>query len=277
MNTTWKKVTRAAPCPICHKPDWCGVSEDGTAVCCMRIQSDKDSPNGGWIHRTGTPLPFPSRAPVKPLPDALAPRIDADAVWQRFRKSSFALEETAAHARLLKLPPWAVWELGAGIDLAGNLAFPMYDGRLKVCGIRLRSCDGQKWAVKGSRQGVFVATRYGPQEWGNAGHAVVVEGPTDAAAVLALNMIPIGRPSCLGCEETVAEIAKKIGATTLTIVADSDGPGVAGARKLSLTLTAARIRHCLVTAGGYKDMRRWLQDGVTPSAVKAQWAQALWK
>jgi putative DNA primase/helicase len=40
---TWREVSKAASCPICGKPDWCGRSDEG-AVRCMRITD----PPAGW-------------------------------------------------------------------------------------------------------------------------------------------------------------------------------------------------------------------------------------
>lgn len=37
-------------CPICGKPDWCMVSEDGKLVLCQRIQNDHPNRKGGWWH-----------------------------------------------------------------------------------------------------------------------------------------------------------------------------------------------------------------------------------
>ena len=277
MSGEWGRVSRATPCPICEKPDWCTVALDGTAACCMRIESGVAAKNGGWVHRLGPAAPLPwRRRPYIPLRPA-APRIDAAAVWRAFRHDA-AIDATGDAALALGLPPWTVWELGAGIDDQGNLAFPMYDGALNIIGIRLRSPDGRKWAVTGSKAGVFVPWRYRPHDWDNRGHAIVVEGPTDASAVLSLDMIPIGRPSALGCEQTVADAAHAIGATSLTIVADVDNNkiGEMGARRLSATLTTASIRHRLVTAGGHKDFRKWVQAGVDRPTVEMQWANARW-
>jgi hypothetical protein len=276
MTSEWNRVTRAAPCPVCKKADWCGVSADGAAACCMRVQSERQAKNGGWIHRVGLLPPVPRRPSPRPLEHKLEPSIDAPGIWQSYRKDP-AVTTTGDAALALGLPPWTVWELGAGIDPHGNLAFPMHDGHLDVIGIRLRSADGKKWAVKGSRAGVFVPWRYRPSDWNNNGHVVVVEGPTDASAVLALNMIPIGRPSCLGGEQTLLEAARALGATSLTIVADNDGPGVMGARRLCTTLDGSGIRWRLVTAGGHKDMRQWWQAGLTRPMVELQWAQAQWR
>lgn len=49
-------VTHRNPCPICGKPDWCSVSEDGNVVLCRRAGNPAETrydKNGGsyWIHR----------------------------------------------------------------------------------------------------------------------------------------------------------------------------------------------------------------------------------
>lgn len=50
----WIRVSPGRPCPICDKPDWCGISSDGSVVRCMREQSDHPS-GDGWIHRLTAP------------------------------------------------------------------------------------------------------------------------------------------------------------------------------------------------------------------------------
>jgi len=32
------RVSRRQPCPICGKPDWCLMAEDGSAAICARIE-----------------------------------------------------------------------------------------------------------------------------------------------------------------------------------------------------------------------------------------------
>lgn len=45
----FKPVRKNGGCPICGKPDWCMISEDGVVARCNRIKSD--SPIGsGWLH-----------------------------------------------------------------------------------------------------------------------------------------------------------------------------------------------------------------------------------
>ena len=40
------------PCPVCGKPDWCLVAEDGSAAICARIEegSVKRCGDAGWLH-----------------------------------------------------------------------------------------------------------------------------------------------------------------------------------------------------------------------------------
>jgi hypothetical protein len=46
------RVNRKNPCPICNKPDWCSVSENGAVTFCCRVStgSIKQASNGAYIH-----------------------------------------------------------------------------------------------------------------------------------------------------------------------------------------------------------------------------------
>ena len=44
------KVSRSEPCPVCGKPDWCVVSNDGGTAICMSVESDRPHDRGGWVH-----------------------------------------------------------------------------------------------------------------------------------------------------------------------------------------------------------------------------------
>ena len=48
MELSFRRVSKADPCPQCGKPDWCTVGDYG--VVCMRVQSAKAVKNGGWFH-----------------------------------------------------------------------------------------------------------------------------------------------------------------------------------------------------------------------------------
>jgi putative DNA primase/helicase len=45
-STDWTEATKVNPCPLCGKPDWCSVSDNGEAVLCRRT----DSAPVGWKH-----------------------------------------------------------------------------------------------------------------------------------------------------------------------------------------------------------------------------------
>ncbi|MCI0389872.1 MAG: relaxase domain-containing protein [Acidobacteria bacterium] len=44
------RVRRKDPCPICNKPDWCSVSADRAIAICMRVTSEYEAKNGGYVH-----------------------------------------------------------------------------------------------------------------------------------------------------------------------------------------------------------------------------------
>jgi hypothetical protein len=188
--------------------------------------------------------------------------------WQTVRHVA-TWDRMEVWADRLGLPIGALDVMGACV-LGEMLAFPMYDGHGAVCGIRTRKPDGSKRAVTGSRAGVFLA--------GFTGAPVVIcEGPTDATAALALGFDVIGRPSCTGSERHVVDTCRRIGAMRVTLCADADGPGIAGARRLADVLRAARVQVRMVTPHGHKDLRDWFKAGATRVMVDLAWYQAEWK
>lgn len=62
----WIRVKKQNPCPICGKPDWCLISEDGKSVICARVESDKPVGNAGagWLHSLEDRLYLPVRQPI---------------------------------------------------------------------------------------------------------------------------------------------------------------------------------------------------------------------
>lgn len=273
---SWLRVSRQAPCPICKKPDWCTVTNDGALVCCMRVDSLRKARNGGWLHATGA-APADRPAPLPPPCD---------------RK---LLNCGAYHAALRRKWDWRdvdglSMDLGVDMDALERLqpafdpmnqafAFPMRDGSGDVCGIRLRNFEGRKWAVRGSREGMFYdpAMEPGPD-------LVVCEGPTDTAAALTLGLRAIGRPSCAGGVEALADLIRRLGTKRVTIVADHDAPklrpdgsrwypGREGAQALAKTLR----RMWRMVMPPAKDFRAWLHEGATREQFDALANNATWK
>ena len=67
--TKWFRVSKRNRCPVCDKPDWCLLSEDGKAAICARIESGKPAGNkgAGWLHKLDTARPLPPLS--KPIQD----------------------------------------------------------------------------------------------------------------------------------------------------------------------------------------------------------------
>lgn len=80
QQSEWREASRAEHCPVCDKPDWCsltGPEGAADAAVCMRIESENQRANGGWLHRlrvdpltTTHPSPRRSSQPKRPAPPA---------------------------------------------------------------------------------------------------------------------------------------------------------------------------------------------------------------
>ena len=253
-RSEWVRVTRRRPCPVCRHPRWCGVSTDGAVVCCMRVESTHPARNGGWIHRLAEPLPPVPAAPQLPEP----PLIDAAAIWAAYHANTRAADVSAL-AGHLGVNAAALDCLGAAWAPEHRAwAFPMRDEGERVVGIRLRAEDGRKWAVRGSRSGLFI-----PQGLTGRGRLLICEGPTDTAAALTLGFDAIGRPSCEGSVDTLAAWLGRRRYDETVILADNDEPGLRGALKLAAALPCAHR----IAVPPCKDIREWLRQGTTPAEV----------
>jgi hypothetical protein len=265
------RVTMRNRCPICQKPDYCTVFPRLGTVCCMRIQSDKPARNGGWWHAVDGGAPSVKERLMRRMPVLRrAPSIDPGAMLRRWGAETRP-EQIEAYAAALGVHPLAVETLGACWAAEhGAWAWPMHDGAGTVCGIRLRS-DEHKWAVRGSRQGVFLPAIAVP-----AGVDVIIcEGPTDTAAALTLGFYAIGRPSCRGCVDEVRSTCRRLGVRRVVIMSDNDAkieriggsafaPGQEGAAALAARLgIPARV-----VVPRRKDLRAWVAAGVTRADVE---------
>ena len=263
----WLRVNSKSPCQVCKHSDWCGISEDGRLAVCMRVPSDSPTKNGGYIHRLtfevhNHPPPRPRKAtpPSNPL--------DFAAMLNAWRRKSPQDSITALGASL-GVSPQALAEIGTVRGgQPGVWAFPMRDGDGKIVGIRLRSDTGHKWAVKGSKEGLFYPESDPPDRI-----AVICEGPTDTAAALSLGLWAVGRPSCMGAVEPVKQLCRRLFITHLVVIADNDDPkprpgggwwqpGFDGARKL---VEAVGLPFKML-APPAKDIRAWVQNGATRAA-----------
>ena len=270
-ETTWVRVTKRRPCPICERLGWCGFSADGAVVHCMRVPSDHPTKAGGWIHRLTEPMgsmPPPRRA-RRP---AERHRIDCVALMQRYAGDT-APGSVRRLAGLLGVSCVSLKRLGVAWAAEHHAwACPMYDADMNIIGLRLRDADGKKWAVRGSRNGLFVPDAGLPEQ---CELVLVAEGPTDVAALLDLGFCAIGRASCSGQVDMLVDVLYR---RNVVIVADRDEakkrpdgsefyPGQEGAERLAEALFGrARTVKVIKPLQG-KDAREWKLAGATGDII----------
>jgi len=267
MNSNWHNVSKGEPCPVCHKPDWCTVSNDGAMCVCRRIESGRPAKSGyGWVHRIGEVkvkvegqgqernCPFRSTTPT-PNFNSLHATLDGDAVLRDGMAFGLGLDGAAFAA------------LDVRYDATREcMSFPMRDVMGRITGLRFRHLTtGKKWSAKGSKDGLFYAMSLIPPE---TSHVFITEGPTDTAAALSLGLPAVGRSSCLSGTQLLAEFVRTRHIRKATILADGDRPGWAGAKRLAAALPIpVRI---VLPPPGVKDLRNWYRQGVTRETLLAQ-------
>ena len=261
------RVTKANRCTQCDHDTWCLVAEDGSACICMRVQSDHPHTftggEVGYIHRL-VDNPQPRRfVPKREEPKVV---INAEAM----------MKEWAAKSK----PEW-MWQLAESLGVKGSalmelrvtwaaehkaFAWPMRNGAGEMVGIRLRNNAGDKWAVKGSKAGIFLPYCL-PQS-----QVWICEGPTDTAAALSMGLFAIGRPSCSGGMPDIITALRRLNVREAIIIADNDDPGINGAEMLSRHLD---IPCCVVTLP-CKDIRQGYNNGLTADMMDQFTKQVLW-
>ncbi len=262
----WVRVSHRSKCPICNHDTWCSFKGDDQ-IKCMRVESDTPTKDGGWMHPVGEQ----AQNRVKTFAGSRVQRFDVDCDSMLRRWKSEQNGQLQGFAATLDVSRESLNALGCVYAPEHRaFAFPMYDERRHVVGIRLRNDTGRKWAVEGSRHGVFM-----PPE-SRKDILVIVEGPTDAAAALDLGCDVIGRPASKGCEAMIRHIAaRKIARVFIVQERDSrwktmpDGrqqflePGKQGAERLHEYLTRAQI----ITLPA-KDLRAYKQMGATATVFR---------
>jgi hypothetical protein len=270
-RSSWIRVNRRDPCCRCNSCSWCARSADGGAVYCMRVESDKPLPSGGWIHRLNDPLPvLPERKPVKKIANVTE-------LANKMFNSPSAAEKRVELSRSLGVSLESLYSLRVGIgwdhDGQEYSSWPARDPGGSVIGITRRYADGAKLTLAGtSNSGVFL-----PDRWPDRlGRIVVVEGGSDTAALHTCNINAIGRPSNVGGAKIIREILKKHGRDRrVMVVGENDEkphkrgfnswcpkdckgcawcfPGMYGARKVASELGCPWF----MLPKEYKDVRDW--------------------
>ncbi len=272
------RVSRRRPCGVCGRTDWCLLAVDGTKAVCPRTISDKPFGDAGYLHMLTNPAVIPVRRPLrKPPPkDHAGQRIDWNQMAQKFEK---AIDDTTVGetGKLLGVSSGSLIRLGMGwCESRQALSFRMFDAPNHCVGIRLRTHDGRKFAVAGSRNALFI-----PRELNGDGFLLIVEGPTDTAAALDLGFDAVGRPSCSAAVEATTRVVEALGHKEIVILANHDDPktrpdggvfrpGQDGAKVLAVALAAVQKRNVRVVYPlKGKDVRQWKAAGATAMSVMA--------
>ena len=149
----------------------------------------------------------------------------------------------------------------------------MKDAGGDVVGIRLRSVSGQKFAVTGSHNGLFI-----PRALPNLHGAplFICEGPTDTAAMLDLGFNVVGRASCNTGSRLLSQYIGLVHPAEVVIVADADAPGRDGAGRLASALVAyVPCLRVITPPDGINDARAWKRTGATQSDIRTAIAAAV--
>lgn len=271
-SSPWSRVRRDRPCPVCGKPDWCLIAADGSAAICSRTESHKRCGDAGWLHRLRDNDWQPSQRRLHTV--SLATRRE-NIFGGLAAKYQDAVRREHLHELASSLSLTVDSLLALGIGWASEYrawSFPMLDAEDNVIGIRLRASDHRKFAVSGTRDGLFVPA--GPSML-NA-RLLICEGTTDTAAIWDLGITSVvGRPNCQGGMKALVAYAQRHRPGEIVIVADGDEAGVRGARNLESVLAvyvpAVRV---IVPPLGIKDVREWIAAGARLADIEAAIATA---
>jgi hypothetical protein len=137
-SSTWQRVSRRRPCPVCGRPDWClftGDDDAPTAAICARVESEKRAGEAGWVHRLRDDGPV--WTPTRRLVKAELLRIAADLASKPDEKPADEPAATDAATMLATMPESVRGAARAMLDSHDLMQTVVQDiGRLGVAGER---------------------------------------------------------------------------------------------------------------------------------------------
>ncbi|CAB4177812.1 hypothetical protein UFOVP1004_4 [uncultured Caudovirales phage] len=281
------RVNREHPCPVCGRPEWCSVTDNGEVIVCMRTESERQASGGsGWIHFATDPHAPPAEA------KRVHPKLTADECEMLARECYQAPEAQSVRAGLsvslgVSVSALESLRVGAGSDYNGERwsSWPCRDGVGQVVGLTRRYSNGSKKTFPGSRAGVFCS-----RDWHkSSGPVLILEGGSDVAAAIDSGLCAIGRPSNTGGVVYLLEALRLHAAKRPVLVigendrrperrgesdfcpADCTGcancwPGKYGAESVAGRLGIAE--NVMLPPDGMKDFREMVSGGVWFGQVK---------
>lgn len=282
----WVRVTRREHCQVCDGADYCTRTADGTLARCQRVESDRPSKKGGWLHKLTEPLPYVAPAPKKKPKSYAEVTQLAREMYDRGAELRPALAEKLG----VTLASLEALQVGRGHDYQGReyAAFPSRDEYGRVIGIVRRYADGAKKTLAGtSNSGVFAPNEW----WAPMGPIYLVEGASDTAALLSQELAVIGRPSNTGGYERIdAMLARRADWRKVVVIGENDfkperfeepgkcrtkcpgcawcWPGKYGAMELTNKLRS-RKAVWIMPPSGIKDTREWTRQVTFRSELAA--------
>jgi hypothetical protein len=284
-----RPATAQEPCPRCRSHDGCKRGEDGLILC------RKETGQAEGFVFLGQSKADPQWAEYRLADDPQVQERERQRRedWERSRKGKAAdnghepyrdmADKAQKFAR--NVTPERLTELAAALGIPeasltaaspglGYSACPLHEDITQPCwtfpeanaggvtGILCRYAKGDKLRLKGSLCGLIL-----PDHWAEGeGPLFLVEGPTDTAAMLALGLPAIGRPSNTGGVDCLVELLRDFPAERdLVVVGEHDSkpdgkwPGRDGAIGTAEKLAWTLHRHIayVFPPAGWKDVRAW--------------------
>jgi hypothetical protein len=244
------------PCPVCKKPDWCLVDDNGKYAICQRVESPHKKGGAGWRHT----LDGQTFNKPKNIIKTVQQPHNAEAIQKIYCNLDFSDNALLPLAEKLQVSLDSLKNLGVGKSCSTTWDFPMYDEKEELIGIKRRNLEGKKWCARGSRLGLYV-----PRFFNTNIRAIVLEGESDTAAMLSKGYNCIGRPNTTAGIDYLLRITRN---QETVILADRDEaktrpdgtiffPGQESAYKLRQRLGR---RSCVVVCP-MKDARLWINSG----------------
>lgn len=256
----WNRVTQDKPCRICGKPDWCSISDDGSAVICGRVESEKPIGSSGFLHRLKKSTNNRKRRRRRTIKTVVRGAFDQ---LHQVYLDDLQPRQVDYLANQLGVTPESLrrFEIGWKDDQPRGYTFPVRYPDQEICGLQIRSLDGCKCVVRASvTSGLFIPVGIDP-------HRVVfvTEGLSDACALMTRGFQAIGRFSAATKPALVIGAVRHLRINHVVIVGDLDAVGhQAAVRCAEYCRSFVKTRILLPPV---KDVREWIRGAASREDV----------